>query len=473
MNDRAGHHADKEPLPIPKTKWRPGCLTYAVATFILLAGLTWCGIWLWTRSARLAYEAELAAIADRGEPISFADYKPDPLPGELDGTADYLRALRGLQQYMEQDTPVVQKLIEMNSRLQPATFPVIAQYTAEDLANIRVMLDEIRELRSSLRLALNQEIRLDVDYGTYDGALDYEMADTEARSLWSHVLASAGYLEISDGDADQAITAVEEILKLSAPRTHVTLVGRQLRSTGYGYQGRELAVGLLEHLDLSPEQRARLDQQLARAENQFRLRPASMANRAVLLSAFANIRPVLDDAGALEQMGIGGIDGWLYANFRAIQYDDLTTAVRMATRGLEFVDQEGPEGQLAADRYSQDIAALPQRAVLTNLMVTNAASVREAGMSYRQQLRGLRLALRVDAYYRRTGQMPAHLADVLSEIPEAILPEIPRGTLSGQPAAFETTEAGFVIFDAADRSRTAVEIKYPVNPMAAIESEGG
>jgi hypothetical protein len=55
----------------------------------------------------------------------------------------------------------------------------------------------------------------------------------------------------------------------------------------------------------------------------------------------------------------------------------------------------------------------------------------------------MRLALRVDAYYRQHGKLPATLDEVLDEEHT----QVPLGTLSDLPVVYKTTPTGFKIYD--------------------------
>lgn len=64
-------------------------------------------------------------------------------------------------------------------------------------------------------------------------------------------------------------------------------------------------------------------------------------------------------------------------------------------------------------------------------------------LTYRQHLTCLRVALRVDEYYRRTGAFPASLRDVLDDA----MPEVPLGLLSDRPLAYRPVPGGFEVYD--------------------------
>ena len=58
---------------------------------LLLLMATAYAVWYWRASSAL--DAEIAKIRERGEPVWFSECRPDPLPPEVDGTAELLAAI--------------------------------------------------------------------------------------------------------------------------------------------------------------------------------------------------------------------------------------------------------------------------------------------------------------------------------------------------------------------------------------------
>ncbi len=473
--DSASGEAQDTPIKIPDAKWKPGCLTYAIASFLLVAVGGWLGNWFWARSERLAFEAEIKAIQDRGEPVWFVDLEPEPLPEEEDGLQLFLAAAKSLEQTRQQTGAVWTSFEQQHlDGTGPGGNGVMSAYSAADLANFRQITTASTPALDLLRQSLDRgTIRWPIDFKT---EIPYALLleGLEPQRHFANVLKAEGLVAIADGDTDRAITSIQDMFRLiDSGKEEPFLISHLLRVAFATFAMHEIKA-LLETHDLTAEQRSELDDMLAHAEANFRLKDCYMAERASSITMIASIADSAEPEmiGSLAQAE--GPSWWIYANLSALRYRDMSKAVSIFNSVIEHIDETGPQATADLEAIENEISTLSDTYLMTKLTLPSMTSMRRSGLRYRQQLRGLRVALRVDQFYRTKGNFPNSLTDVLDES----MPEIPQGTYSNQPVVYRTTPTGFVIYGLGtngiddggggdqDESDGLVELEYPTKTSA-------
>lgn len=459
---------DADIREIPKERWRPGCVTYIVAMLVLLGAAVWGGLRLWERSARLEFEAAIAPHAAAGEPIWFSDLAPQTLPADRDGTRAYQMAAQGLERKSQQPNSATVAFFNTHRHGTGAGGGVFLDaYTAADLANFRQMLAENEETLRQLRAALDKgEVRFPRDYDT-PNPFGIVLEDVQAARGLGLMMHAQAVLSLSAGDPTRTLRHVDETFAVADLYRNDRILITQLVRIAVGATAIKDAAGLVSTLSLEDTQRAELDQALQTREAEFRMRDTVLSERCSLLTVLANLRSSgLSD----EEWAAAGLNTFtmqVYSWFPALHYRDMTDALELLSQAAEAVDQTGPEGAAAEQRLDAAYAQLSQTSLIAQLAPATDA-VHRAAMRYRQQLRGLRVALRVDAYYRREGKFPASLKEVLDDA----LPQIPLGTLSDQPLIYSRSATGFVIYEVGsngiddglserDESESSIELVYP------------
>ncbi|MDA7978622.1 MAG: hypothetical protein MPJ50_07610 [Pirellulales bacterium] len=457
---------------LPRQKWKPGCLSYLVTTVALLLIAGWATNLLWTQSARREFEAKIAEIKDRGEPVWFADLKPDLLPAAVDGTQEFIKASRlydaGVAQHASVFFSFEGTHIDGTGR---GSAGLTSQFSAVDLQNFREVVAASEPALDALRQALDKgAIRAEVDYNSsMPIAIILEFQEPQ-RDL-SRVVFARGVLAVAEGDADLAISSARDLFRLADLTKEDGFLISQLVRLAVAEQGVQLADGILEHFHLTDDQRSHLDGILAEAEKNFRLRDSFIAERAVIMTMLTQDAEALSDPSVGGTMEVSPVVGWLHQTMPALQYQNMIQSLVTFDRAIGVVDETGPAAVREMQLIDDEVGALPDMYFLTKAMFPALPACHRAVLRHRQRLRGLRLALRVDRYYRNNGQFPAALRDVVDEA----MPEVPLGTFSNKPVEFQTTQNGFIIYcvgaDGNDGGGTGdqdetdgmIEITYPPN----------
>ena len=419
-------------LELPKPKWKPGWKTYCVTTLVLLLAAGWLGLWLWEQSARQEFEAEVAQLRERGEPVWFVDLKPEPLPPEQDGTSDFLAAATMLDALMRQSSTVTPRL--RDKLWKSKTSAVLILPSQYDLQRLEDALTESGDILTSLRRAMDRgSMQPPRDY---DAAIPYSDSSEwiDSQRPLADLLMAEGVVAIANQETDRAVAAVTDLLRfVDLTENNPETLGQFVRISSIGKAVALLAL-TLENCDLDIDQRQFLDEWLEDLELNLRMRPTLANERAQVLTTIANFEEVLQREG-YENITKDASNLWIYRRLRTLQYQDMTKSIHMMNQAMEAVDQTGPEGTRAVQEWQAESQELMGSTyVMTGFFVTSPGPLRNAAMRTRQQLRGLRLALRVDAYYRQHQQFPKSLDEVLDES----LPQIPLGTYSRLPPVYRT-----------------------------------
>lgn len=157
---------------IDHTGKRTGCLIYTAGGLVALALFLWLGVAGWYDEAKSRFESEAANIARRGEPLWFADLKPqgaapddDAAPLVVQAIAKLVRPASGFDELLTADPPTppgLYEVLETNLTANRPALDLLAQalgkphcrfsydYSTHDTYGI--LLDHIQQCRHMSRL---------------------------------------------------------------------------------------------------------------------------------------------------------------------------------------------------------------------------------------------------------------------------------------------------------------------------------
>lgn len=422
--DERGESSSERPLP--QKKWRPGALTLFLGFVAVLVLGSWGGYWLWKSNLQSQLDAEIAKIRERGEPVWFADVRPEPVADAENGIASYVHACRALSD----------DVAKARNRQMPATWTFISnekdygsfgQLTPKQLAEVRTMLSESPRPLAFLREALTKPfIQVDYDYDTH---VPLNVTHNEVMTLrrLGDRLRAESALAIADSDLDHAAQCViDQLLLIRAFRDDSAWYSQMTRSADL----RHTMTSLAHRLGAGPlntEHFQEIDALLAEIEPTFDFRPMLLTERARYLSAAAKI-----DRATLEQFqNSGSTTQWLYANFAALRIKDQLEIMRVFDEIIAIIDDPSPSATKRAEQLQEEFEAISEWSPLARELRTFPI-YRKVAFSLRQQCVSARIAIRLAQIYHATGGLPSTLQDVADES----LPAIEIGLVSQQPLIY-------------------------------------
>jgi hypothetical protein len=419
--------------PRPRARFRQlriACIVVAVLDGIFLIGWT-ASVLLWHESARAAVEAEKQKIRERGEPVSFSELKPAPVPPEQDGTALLLEALEkyqapdviGFYEFYNRYYALPQGDALAHQPTGPETNDFVVQAVAANSESVRLLRAAASMTHCQLPLDYNEPTPWDV-------LLPHRQT--------IRYLVEVPHAEIVDalarGEGVRAVKAAHVMLDASEVlEEEVTLVGQLVRYA-LGRKAVDAVSYIAANHQLSEEERESLDARFVAIDATNRVRQTFLADRAMLITQVETCVARCEN-----------LDGEAAPiTIKPVLLDQLTYYLRWLERLLPHVDQVGPRAEMAIGKLEMEAEqARAPEAILTRLFAPAIHAGRNAAMSYRQVLIHGRLALRIDRHYRQTGALPETLDEVLDES----LPSIPPCVFSGRPPVYRKLTSGFAIYD--------------------------
>ncbi|MDA7980891.1 MAG: hypothetical protein MPJ50_19225, partial [Pirellulales bacterium] len=324
--------------------------------------------------------------------------------------------------------------------------------TRQDLFDVNISDDDIATLRQQLTreaevlelihsVGLRGRVQLPYDFQAMEPFLDY-LPETDGIKGLSDLLYAKIALAVHDGDTDIAVVTIEDTLRLAhALRDDPTMIGRLIGSA-LAVRGAEGLARLLGCLNLSEEQRLRLDKLLAEVQGGVSYRTVVLAERAMIMTSLEGMsNRNLWGAGSL--MDDLGSYTFVYHSLRAIQLDDQTALMELLAYDAETADVFTRELDEESKRRHEEISTEHPRYLGCTLLASTVPVASKAGIRQRQVLSEARLVLRIDQFYRREDELPERLDQVIGEFESAPLNGIPLGLFSQRSPVFQPSDSGF------------------------------
>ncbi len=413
---------------------RWGCLLYSACVVAVLMTLGVVACFFWYGNAKSELESEIARIAERGEPLWFADLEPtEPPTPEDDATPLFLAASAKLK-------PAAQAFYDRLDA-EPATpLGVYDEFSAALDANrpaLKLMAEAVKR----------PYFRLPIDYQTKQpfNILLPEIQNSRefARLLRADVLQSLGA-----GDRDRAVAAVHECLGLSELFRDEPIIITQLVRYAIGSVAVESLQTAVEHTELTRDEFAALDELLEQMERNCRLRPSIIAERC---GSFTSTHYFSENIGLFDSTNDSGEAGRIarLLSSRFMQprlMSERAYNLRIMTEFADAVDLPGQQGIEAVRELDERVKSDTYTShTLTRLLVPALVPYRNASLRFRQRLLNARLALRINRYRAEHGKLPSTLAEILDDKLATA-----ADVYTGQSLVYEMTADGFMLYPAAE-----------------------
>jgi len=413
--------------------------------FLPLAGLLLV-VTVRARQADADLNAQIESLKARGIPVEFADLDPAKQGHDVSRGAQVLAALGSFPPESEDYLALWTGHDEVY-QLPPGDYPPIAQQVVQS----RPAIDRMLLLMRGHEVYLPRDYKAKGQYLlTYNDAIS---ARPIMRLLTAEVLQSLG-----TDNPSQAIHAQVDQFELCRIYEHEPIpMCKAVQGSMLRTAVSTLAI-LLARAELSKDERQVLDGQLKNASG-FRFDHAMQGETALALTTL----------NVLKQQNVFHR---LWSDYASFALDSDQTQIRISMLDPSHLDRERSlllqELAQAVDCIDQIGPQEPHALValkslgrhgfpLANAMVSNPLVIREIGLRVRQHLHNARLGLRVDEHYRRTGQFPATLAEIV----DADLAPLLIGLRSGKPLVYETAPGRFQIEDTIDSYyENAFEVVY-------------
>lgn len=291
-----GHRPiDTEPAHLPKQRRRPGWLTYLIAGVIIIAGVSWSGLWLWERACQQEFDAQLAAVAAQGEPVWFADLEPPPLPLEQDSTREFVRASEITHANMNQTGGATEEATDLLT----LNLGVNRQFSTGDVALFRRALAENAETAKLLRVALDRgSIRTGYNYQSPAPSVEHR-SHTAFKFAPGLLIALQEQVALAEGDAARAFTALTDSLRLVRLDREEPRLSNCIEIAEFEPYSNSLFSSTIAQVNLNSAQRRELDSMLADVDANFGWGDAIRANRAALHTTITNSEQVFAMEGPI------------------------------------------------------------------------------------------------------------------------------------------------------------------------------
>ena len=381
----------------------PGVLLVA----IVAAGVAYR---VWANHCQAEFDAAIAEIRARGEPVWFSELAPKDHP-------EWDEAGRRLEQILGHLQPLSE---EFNRAFNGVGPPEPENYSALATAVVenRDVIDEVVDL------ARTTKCRHAYDY-EFDNLVDLPMEHLPGMRAVGELLRVEVLLALEAGDATGAKHALWSGFALAEPLSNEFLAVGILTRNAIVWKALDSLKRILGQISLTAEEFEALDQELATL-GQSRLHQVVLGERAALLT-------ILSDLGS--QRHLPGNRAWLAS--------DLARFLQIYAEMAEIIDETGPHGTAKLAALETRIKAHPKRYPLTSTFSIHAKTLHRAGLMYRQKIINARLALRVCRFRDSQGK----LSSTLDEALDTTIPAVPIGLFSDQPVSYRSTSTGFTIWD--------------------------
>jgi hypothetical protein len=232
------------------------------------------GLAVWYEDSKASFDSEAAKIAERGEPLWFADLEPAPTSTDEDAAPLVLQAIS----LLVKPSPGFDDLVQPAAPITPGHYVPIEM----TLAANRPALDLLAQAYGK------SHCRFPYDYSTNQTlgiVLDHVQKCREiSRLLVGDVLQSLAY-----GDRDRAAAAIVENLELGELLREEPFIISQLVRSAISASAIQSLQNMLARSTLTAEQFASIDEHLDRMATNFSLRRTIAAERALLLTAMQHL----------------------------------------------------------------------------------------------------------------------------------------------------------------------------------------
>lgn len=433
MADPAAAAADQQTRRKRRGRW----LLAGLLVLVPMLAIT-CGWTAWYAYERGRFEREVAAARERGEPVYFRELKPPPIPPE-DNAAPLIMAAGAL--CAELELSVLHMHLESALTAASGQAPTVGHvidypFNGDLLAELQRHCDKHQPALLKLEQALQRpSCRFEIDYESENPILlpiDYV---PRMRSL-GRLLSVRCVVCLQADDLSGASQAIDGILRLSDSLQSYPSVDSyfmRLSLAGSAMRQSEIRIG---SGSLSNAERAEWDARLAKLDAGLQCRSAVLAERAAYLTTSKNLR-----YSDLEEI-TDSQRAYTWSLLVPLQYRERTFATTQWGQIAAVIDLEDDVSRAKLLEFADGVERAPAQFVLMRLLAPPFRSLHLGSLRVRQHARNLRLALRVDAWMRRHGELPPSLEAVLDDA----LPKLPIDLESGLPLVLKPIDGGFIIY---------------------------
>jgi hypothetical protein len=379
----------------------------ALVALVATAGI---GYRVWVRRCQADFDAAIAEIRARGEPVWFNELAPKDHP-------EWDEAGRKLDDILSRLQPMSEEFDRAFNGVGPPE-PENYSALATALVENRDVIDEVVDL------ARKTKCRHVYDY-EFENLIDLPMEHLPGIRTVAELLQVDVMLALDAGDATGAKYALWNGFKLAEPLSNEFFAVGMLTRNAIVWKALDSLKRVLGQVSMTAEEFAALDQELATL-GESRLHQVVLGERAALLT-------ILSDLGS--QRHLPGNRAWLAS--------DLARFLQIYADMAEIIDETGPQGIAKLVALETRIKAHPKRYPLTSTFSIYAKNIHRSGLMYRQRIMNARLAIRVCQFRHNHGKLPVRLDEVLDNTISAV----PAGLLSDQPIRYRSTSTGFAIWD--------------------------
>lgn len=413
-------------------KWVKIALTALLP--VLLGVMLWYA--LYARSSRLAYEHEIAAIRAAGDPVTYEELAPPPLPEKANAGPLLIRAARELP---GDDPSSKQWAVYKDAcRGRETTREEWAAIYEELLEPNAVCLEAVRK---ALQLPA---ARFDLDYSTLAGM---ELPHLAMLSYQCQLLDMSARRAGDRGRPDQAISEIGNIMKLGKLlETEPIMISQLVRAYFYDVACRRYEA-VLHAGGASEKALLGAARVLRECPNRAAFVMAVKGDRALGASTFGTF------LGACEGPPPQGfVTTAFQRGLRAPFHEGAAAYLRHAGRLIEALGEPhlgaAPRLKQIDEEFDEEVKAaaglLETGYLLAELLRPPVRGLEEQDTQREAWMTVLRLACLVEVYRLRDGRRPAGLADLVP----SLLGELPTDPFSGKGYIYRAKEGaeGYVIY---------------------------
>jgi hypothetical protein len=403
-----------------------GCLTYALLGLLLLGGGGALLIWQWDRSASSDLADAIAEVRRRGEPLTFAELAPQPGQAGVDGGALYRQAMAAfVKPGADFETAYASGV----------TIPLPEGFPSPDPVVVRALQANAVSLQLLRQAMQRPHCRILRDYHT-TRPLALPLDDLAELRCVARLLRAELAHALTAGDRTRSVEIVRELFGLSELLGDEPLLIAQLVRIALGRMALESLADCLAHSAASDAELDALEQLLHKLADRFSLKRGIVGERAWIYTG-------LSFSTAADWEIMSGWPGWLYG-LAPLRKNDQALCLRYLSRAADLVDQTGPEADDAMRKLEAEIEQLADFRFAIKLLYPALATIRDAGLRYRQALHNARWGVVAVRHFRKQGEWPEALSDI-ADPPELLSLE---GMRSGKPLVYRLLpEGGIVIYD--------------------------
>jgi len=386
-----------------------------------LGAVAW-GIFRWLgHSYRAEVEDRLSQIRARGEPVTFDDLTPEPIPPEENAASIYRQAFAA---YVEPDEEAEDALF----------YKDLEERTAEDREALRRW---VKQNQRALVLARRASLLEKSQFVTERTGVEQELPHLRALRHLSYLLGQSIDIHLSDGEPKAALEECLVSLRLAEHVGSGTLVE-------YGVEvalvclasadlQRVLASESTEDLDLGPMMEG--VRQLLRTEN---LPDALQWERVNLWHALNNMETIgLSEEQVEALKPEGGLRLWMEGERLAL--------LELFDRALALSEKPWHETKSARQELDAWVDELADKIPPRPLPMLSSGPVSKTPVQRsmrRARLLQMALGIELEWYRRRTGSFP----DSLQDLTLTRLQEPPIDPFSGRLLLYQHEGKGYVLY---------------------------